>query len=135
MRSLRDLVLAASLVALLSLGGCPRHQTTTTEPPLQDKSTACPGLSSVLLELSESAEPGAFAAQRGLDLVDGAVRVVAEVTGSPTLPEAVVLELSTGPLLQLLVPPAALCALANTDGVRRVRPPTTPTPPSQEETP
>jgi hypothetical protein len=130
----RTLVLAVMLVIPLSLGGCPGHHKAPS-PSEQAKSTACPGLASVLQELSESTEPAAFAAQRGLDWVDGSVRVVAEVSGSPPLPDSVVLELATGPLLQVLVPPDALCPLANTDGVQRVRLPLTPTPPSQEKSP
>jgi len=52
---------------------------------------------------------------------EGRLRVVVESEGPVALPQDFLLEVEAGGLIQGLLPPEQLCALAASDGVSRVR--------------
>ena len=112
-----------ALFALTLLTACPakaRHEPTPS-PVLTKPEPGCDGLASVLVELTRADDPAAFAAQRGIDWVDGSVRVVFESDGA--LPEGVEEARAPG-AVQALVPMDRLCALAAAGPVRAPQSPT-----------
>jgi hypothetical protein len=83
----------------------------------------CPRLQDPLRQIAAAPDPAAFAHERGISLIDGRVRVVVELIPGAALPLDVplVVEGQYERLVQVLVPPAELCALAADPAVAIVR--------------
>ncbi len=89
------------------------------------KSGGCPQLDSQLLQLTQAADPPAFATAHGLDYQNGMVRVIVDLRAGASLPlgYGLVVEAQYANLVQAWVPPSQLCALASDANVLSVRPP------------
>jgi hypothetical protein len=98
----------------------------TVEMMAQRGCEECPTLSSELCQLIRAADPAAFAAGRGLVVVDERVRVEIELLEDPegvAMGFDLVVEAQYGALLQALAPLQTLCDLANDPRVLLVRAP------------
>lgn len=85
----------------------------------------CKGLCGTLNAVASAADPAATATAKGVDWVDGRVRVAAELESgaAPSFGGGVTEELRSGGLVQLLVAPGDLCRVAGLDGVKKLRAP------------
>jgi hypothetical protein len=100
-----------------------------TPAPSGKKALACPGIDSATSALIQAQDRAAIAKAHGMSLIDGRVRVIAELAAADAdLEGPVEEELRAGTNAQVLIQPDSICEFAATKGVKRVRKPAAPRP-------
>ena len=111
---LRWMAIASVVAAGLVAGAAPRAMCRHAE---------CPGLDSALQQVATAADPAAVAAEHGIALVDGRVRVIIELAPGASVPAdaPLAVEAQYEHLVQALVAPEQLCPLAADPAIARIR--------------
>jgi len=125
---------ALALIAVLliwGLTGCGSGRSPVEKPAAGSSPSDYPKLASSLFQLTQAADPAAFADQHGLDYSDGEVQVMIELSGGQSaLPGGYNIEVISQyqNRIDALVPLKELLQLAKESQIKAIRPPLKPYP-------